>query len=99
MHNEEGNVFPLYQELLTTIQKIGSTYEFLYIDDGSTDLSYKNIQILAEQDKNVKYIHFSKNFGHQNAVFAGLEKSSGDAIVIIDADLPFSECILQNQVF
>lgn len=87
VHNEEGNVFPLYQELLTTIQKIGSTYEFLYIDDGSTDLSYKNIQILAEQDKNVKYIHFSKNFGHQNAVFAGLEKSSGDAIVIIDADL------------
>ena len=87
VHNEEGNIFPLYQELLNTIQKIGTAYEFIYIDDGSTDLSYRNIQILAEQDKNVKYIHFSKNFGHQNAVFAGLEKSNGDAIVIIDADL------------
>ena len=87
VHNEEGNILPLYAELIATLKKITPEYEIIYIDDGSKDKSFQNIKILSGQDICVKYIHFSKNFGHQNAVFAGLEKSTGDAIVIIDADL------------
>jgi glycosyltransferase involved in cell wall biosynthesis len=62
-------------------------WEFLLVDDGSTDGSTQMIRDLAEKDARVKPVIFSRNFGHQIAVTAGLDYSQGDAVVIIDADL------------
>ncbi len=62
-------------------------YELLYINDGSTDQTLPILKELAEQDKRVRVISFSRNFGHQVAVTAGVHHAQGDALVIIDADL------------
>jgi dolichol-phosphate mannosyltransferase len=87
VHNEEGNILPLYHELLAVLKKTATDYEIIFVEDGSSDFSFQKIKELAALDIHIKYICFSKNFGHQIAVFAGLEKASGDAIVIMDADL------------
>lgn len=87
VHNEEGNILPLFHALTSVLKKITNSFELVFVDDGSTDQSLTHIKILAEQHQTTKYISLSKNFGHQVAVFAGLQYASGDAIVIIDADL------------
>lgn len=87
IYNEENNIPLLYKRLLSVIQDLGVSYEFVFINDGSADQSLVLLKQLAEQNKNVRYISFSRNFGHQIAVSAGLDNCTGDAIVIIDADL------------
>ncbi len=85
--NEEKNLTVLYERLLNTVTSISNDYEFIFINDGSNDFSLKIIKEFASQNPQVKYIDFSKNFGHQPAVFAGLENANGETIVIIDSDL------------
>jgi glycosyltransferase involved in cell wall biosynthesis len=85
--NEEGNINKLYERLKSVFKKINSDIEYIFINDGSKDNSIQLIKELASIDSDVKYINFSRNFGHQIAVTAGLDKASGDRIVIIDADL------------
>jgi glycosyltransferase involved in cell wall biosynthesis len=87
VHNEEGNILPLFNELSNTLDKLEKSYEIVFVNDGSTDNSLSNIKILSDKNSHVKYIDFSKNFGHQIAVYAGLQNAIGEAIVIIDADL------------
>ena len=62
-------------------------FEIIFVDDGSEDDSYKKMTDLANSDKNVKIIKFSRNFGHQTAITAGLDIADGAAVVVIDADL------------
>jgi dolichol-phosphate mannosyltransferase len=85
--NEEANIKILYDRLMHTIQKMQLDGELIFVNDGSRDQSIILIKQLASADRNVKYIDFSRNFGHQIAVSAGLDKASGKAVVIIDADL------------
>ena len=85
--NEEQNLLVLYDRLLNSVTLITNNYEFIFVNDGSKDNSLEIIKSLAEKNKQIKYIDFSKNFGHQLAVFAGLEKAKGNSVVIIDADL------------
>ncbi len=86
--NEEDNIRPLYDKLTDTLKQLAEdSYEIVFIDDGSRDNSFIIMQALAQEDKKVKYIRLSRNFGHQNAVFAGMEYCSGEAVVIIDTDL------------
>jgi polyisoprenyl-phosphate glycosyltransferase len=85
--NEEGNLYMLHERLLNTITSISNSYEIIFINDGSKDNSLHLLKELAQKNPQVKYIDLSKNFGHQTAVFAGLENATGEAIVIIDADL------------
>ncbi|MFN8417525.1 MAG: glycosyltransferase family 2 protein [Cytophagaceae bacterium] len=87
IYNEESNIYKLYDRMLSVVTKLPLSYEFIFINDGSKDQSIQLIKSLASKDSNVKYIDFSRNFGHQIAVTAGLDKCSGDKIVIIDADL------------
>lgn len=87
IHNEEDNIPLLYARLRTVLQEMGLSFELLFVNDGSRDNSLAAIQTLAAQDTAVKYIHLSRNFGHQVAVTAGLDHCRGAAAVIIDADL------------
>lgn len=85
--NEESNLLVLHERLVNVITSISNNYELIFVNDGSKDKSLQIIKELANKNPQIKYIDFSKNFGHQLAVFAGLENAKGDAIVIIDADL------------
>jgi dolichol-phosphate mannosyltransferase len=87
IYNEEKNIAVLYQRMNKVLDDLACTSELVFINDGSRDASIFLIRELAEKDKRVKYINFSRNFGHQIAVTAGLDACKGKQIVIIDADL------------
>src|SRR5437868_3774806 len=85
--NEQENIALLFERLNVVISKITGQSEYIFINDGSTDNSISIIKSLAAIHQNIKFIDFSRNFGHQVAVTAGLDHCSGKAVVIIDADL------------
>ncbi len=87
IYNEEANIPTLYERLRGVLDPMGLRYEFIFINDGSRDQSLRLVQALAQRDEGVRYVDFSRNFGHQIAVTAGLDLSVGEAVVIIDADL------------
>jgi dolichol-phosphate mannosyltransferase len=88
MYYEEKVVEECYRRLVENLKKIENyEYEIITVNDGSKDKTLELLEKIAEKDKNLKIISFSRNFGHQAAVTAGLKEVSGDAIVIIDADL------------
>jgi len=88
MYYEEEMVDTCYQELKKVLDKLKKyDYEIIFINDGSQDKTLPLLEKIAKKDKQIKVISLSRNFGHQAAVSAGLKKVSGDAIVIIDADL------------
>lgn len=85
---EEGNIVELYEKLSIELSKIDvNSFEIIYVNDGSHDNSLPKIKELTKVDERVKYIHFSRNFGHQNALRAGLDFAKGDAVISMDADL------------
>ena len=77
----------MHDRLVSSILKITSNFEIIYVNDGSKDNSFLELLKLSNEDERVKYINFSRNFGHQIAVTAGLDYSKGTAVVIIDGDL------------
>lgn len=89
VYNEEDNIPELYRRLGSLLERpeIGSNVEILFIDDGSVDRSAELIESLRHSDPRIKLIRFSRNFGHQAAITAGLDYSSGQAVILLDADL------------
>jgi len=87
IYNEEQVIKELYSRLHKTVSQISENYEFIFVNDGSKDLSLFELIKLTEQDHRVFYINFSRNFGHQIAVTAGLDACKGKAVAIIDGDL------------
>ena len=85
--NEEKVLNELYKRLTKVMTDIGESYEIIFINDGSTDNSLKIMKQLQTHDKRIKIIDFSRNFGHQIAITAGIDFTSGDAVITIDADL------------
>lgn len=85
--NEEENVYELYNRLTAVLLQLGITYEIILVDDGSRDHTLQLIEKICSEDSRIKYISFSRNFGHQLALFAGVEKCSGHNIVLMDGDL------------
>jgi polyisoprenyl-phosphate glycosyltransferase len=85
--NEESNIQILYERIKKTILSCNCNYEILFVDDGSYDKSLDLLKEIAAKDNNVGLISFSRNFGHQAALTAGIEHAGGDAVVLIDADL------------
>ncbi len=87
VYNEQEILDELYKRLTKAVSGITSDYELIFVNDGSRDLSLSKLMELADHDEKVYYINFSRNFGHQLAVTAGLDHCHGKAVVIIDADL------------
>lgn len=87
-YNEEESINLFYERIIKLAEKMNTVeFEFIFIDDGSKDSTISEIKKLAVSDSRVKYISFSRNFGKEAAMYAGLKKSTGDYSVIIDVDL------------
>ena len=95
-YNEEESVGIFLKE----IQKVLSNYNFeiIFINDGSSDNTLKEIKNLANENSNVKYISFSRNFGKESAIYAGLKNASGDLICVMDADLQHPPSLLPEMI-
>lgn len=87
--NEEKNVEVFYQTFLSVIQNLQNlqNYEIIFINDGSQDSTLNIIKSLIINNSNIKYISFSRKFGKEAAIYAGLKKSTGNYVVVMDVDL------------
>ncbi|MBO9542048.1 glycosyltransferase family 2 protein [bacterium] len=85
--NEEEIIAELYRRMTVVMEGMAEPYELVLVNDGSRDTSLQKMQELAAKDQRLKIVDFSRNFGHQVAITAGMDHASGEAIVIIDADL------------
>jgi len=95
VYNEADNIVPLYKDLMA-YGRIDQ--ELIFVDDGSTDNTFNAIERLAVENKRVKCISLSKNFGHQNALMAGLEHATGNQIIIMDGDLQHPPSIIPQML-
>ena len=87
-YNEEKVIPIFYEEINKVISKIKNMkFELLFIDDGSSDNTLNVLRDLAKKDKKVRYISFSRNFGKEAGIYAGLEESNGDYVTLMDVDL------------
>jgi glycosyltransferase involved in cell wall biosynthesis len=87
VHNERELLPELHRRLTATLERMGVTYELLLVNDGSRDGSWERILELANADRHTKAINLSRNFGHQVAITAGLDASTGETVAIMDSDL------------
>ena len=86
-YNEEEALPIFYKESLKVLKKMDVDYEYILIDDGSRDNTLNEILRLAENDPNVKYVSFSRNFGKESAMYAGFMNAKGDYTAVMDADM------------
>ena len=96
VYNEEEMVkefFTVVSGIVSDIQ--GFEFSFLFVDDGSSDKSIEIIKEIVKKHDNVKYISFSRNFGKEAAIYAGLQNSSGDICILMDADLQHPPALIQ----
>nr|WP_315037001.1 glycosyltransferase family 2 protein [uncultured Lachnoanaerobaculum sp.] len=94
VYNEEEVLFEFYRETIKVLLLIDNPYEIIFVNDGSTDGSRSTLFKLSRDDENVKVIHFSRNFGHEAAMIAGIDYASGDYIVCMDSDLQHPPILL-----
>jgi len=87
VYNEEAVIDQTYQRLKQVMDSTKDPYELIFVNDGSCDHTTAKIKGFRDQDDAVKLITFSRNFGHQIAITAGMDYASGAAVVVIDADL------------
>lgn len=87
VYNEEKVIDESYKRLKTVMNRLRSPYELLFVNDGSRDRTSDKLNAIAESDSNVKVLEFSRNFGHQIAITAGMDYAAGQAVVVIDADM------------
>ncbi len=94
--NEQDNIVPFYDAILKVFNDIPAAFELMFVDDGSSDETFKRIQELHEKDDRVKCISFSRNFGKEAALFAGIRNVTGDCTVVIDADLQHPPLLIKE---
>lgn len=98
VYNEEEVLPALFEAIRPVLARIGCDYEFVFVDDGSRDATPRVLSEAAAADPRVKVLRFSRNFGHQAAITAGLDFASGDAVVVMDADLQDPPDLLPEMV-
>ncbi|MGN0547598.1 MAG: glycosyltransferase family 2 protein [Acutalibacteraceae bacterium] len=97
-YNEEKNVSLFYEAAKSDFSGAGFDYEIVFVNDGSRDGTFKELQKLMNGDIPVKIVNFSRNFGKESAMYAGLRESEGDYVTIIDADLQQRPAIALDMV-
>jgi len=97
-YNEEKAIPFFYEEITKVAENIKTNFEFIFVNDGSKDNTIKIVKDYAKKDKRVKYIDFSRNFGKEAAMYAGLELSTGDYVAIMDADLQDPPALLPEML-
>lgn len=98
VYNEEAVIEQFYSTLTEIVTKLNYTVEILFVNDGSTDNSRQILDVFAEKDNRVKAIHFSRNFGHEAAMIAGIDNACGDVIICMDADLQNPPQLLESML-
>lgn len=96
-YNEEGNVNKLYREIVSALKGLALS-EIIFVNDGSRDNTLDKIRLLVKKDNRVKFISFSRNFGHQSALRAGIDYSSSDSVIFMDADLQHPASMLPKMI-
>lgn len=87
VYDEEKSLTPFYNETLPVLENLPWDYELIFVNDGSTDGSLALLRTFAKENRKVKIINFSRNFGHESAMIAGVDYATGDGVVCMDADL------------
>ncbi len=96
-YNEEGGLKELYKTLKDEVLK-NIDYQLIFINDGSSDKTIDVLKDIVEKDLNAKYLSFSRNFGHQNALKAGYDYASGNCVISMDADLQHPPFLLNQMI-
>lgn len=86
-YNEEGSILPAASKISGILSDAGIPYELIFVDDGSRDMTWQKIQEAVQANENIRGVSFSRNFGKEAAIFAGLEASLGKCCAVIDCDL------------
>lgn len=86
-YNEQESILLFYEEINKVSEEMEQEFEFIFVNDGSSDNTLECMKKLSEKDARVKYVSFSRNFGKEAAIHAGFSKAEGDYIVMMDADL------------
>jgi glycosyltransferase involved in cell wall biosynthesis len=89
LFNEEENVEPLFDALTETLARVGRSYELVFVDDGSRDMTPRVLDVLAGRDQRVRVLRLRRNFGQTAAFSAGFDHAQGDVVVTMDGDLQF----------
>ena len=98
-YNEAEVIGHFYDEVTAaTVEIADCSFSYLFIDDGSRDHTLAEIRALAEAHTNVRYISFTRNFGKEPAMMAGLDYADGDAVILMDADLQHPPAIIPEMV-
>src|SRR5581483_8399563 len=84
--NEEDSLAPLYGSLVGVLKACRMTYEVIFVDDGSTDHGFKVLRDLAKRDRHIRLIKLSRNYGQTAAISAGIGRSRGSFIILMDGD-------------
>jgi dolichol-phosphate mannosyltransferase len=96
--NEKGNVLLMMHALQEVMQKVPYSYTITFVDDGSTDGTLEVLKEIAQQNSTINFIALSRNFGHQNALKAGLDLSDGDAVISLDGDLQHPPALIPTLI-
>jgi len=98
LYNEEGNVEVLFEKLSKNLKSLGESFEVILVDDGSEDKTWEKIAQLSISNQHVVGVKLARNFGHQHALLAGLNKATGQAIISMDGDLQHPPSLIEKMV-
>ena len=96
VYNEEQTIEVCYNELKKELGSLNISYKIIFVNDGSTDASFSILQNIAKEDKGIKVLNFSRNFGHESAMLAGLDHANSDAVICMDCDLQHPPACLKE---
>ena len=97
-YNEASNIDKLLASLNETINALPYSFKIIFVDDGSKDETVSKLKEIASQQDNVYYVELSRNFGHQNALKAGLDLSDADAVISMDGDLQHPPALIPELI-
>ena len=98
VYNEEAVLDKMYQAVVPVVESLPCEYELLFVNDGSKDASPAILDRLAMESEKVKVIHFSRNYGHEAAMIAGIDYSTGDGVICMDADLQHPPALVPEMI-